>query len=178
MIIHFWVCIQIISICRIIEHKSYDNAVASCMNECQGEPSMCGLASAAQLYSWIKNGVPKKFKGRYFRVNGLKVIAIILPQFFNFSPLQLCDFRLTVNGEYGTIWPTKTCSRTLVLNKWKCYLNQWVTMSTNCFLNLQLVMEGLDIPCFILLILKHWKLLHLGLNLQPFVGMSKLEVIL
>ena len=59
---------------RIKEHKSYDNAVASCLNECQGQPSKCGLASAAQLYSWVKKGVPDKLKGRYFRVNGLKVI--------------------------------------------------------------------------------------------------------
>ena len=84
--------IQIIFVPRIIEHKSYDNAVASCMNECQGEPSMCGLASAAQLYSWIKNGVPKKFKGKYFRVNGLKVIAIIYPQFFNRPTFHLFNY--------------------------------------------------------------------------------------
>ena len=97
----------------------------------------------------------------------------LLSFYHNFSiiNLPLHGFRLTVSGEYGTIWPTKTCSRTLVLNKWKCYLSPWVTMSINCFLNLLLVMEGLDTPCSILLIPKHWKLLHLGLNLQLFVGM-------
>ena len=58
---------------RVLKGRRYDDAIASCLKYCDGDPNFCGLASPGQIYNFVHQKVPKKLKGKDVRINGIKV---------------------------------------------------------------------------------------------------------